>query len=309
MVKEISTAAFLCLLPAVSHLAAETPIQSGPRRVVIAAPAAGRFEILRQEDPQARHELGTPMKLLLGALVPGLPQLLEGKPRAWAYFAAEGASIAGFVSRNISGNNFRARYKLLARSARNNYVYPGFRNNTTETVDILLPGYGEYYEDLLKWPSSGDYDDDPSQAELQPEADPRTYNGHQWEIAKINNYTQTNGGLPVPAGEAEVQAALQAYNRQVYPVAYGWDWTGLDREKVDYRRLFDKSESAFRRRSTFATILVANHLVSVLDVLVSEKLNRADFMAGRGLQVHLELDRPDAPTGMARPTLSVSRQF
>ena len=85
-------------------------------------------------------------------------------------------------------------------------------------------GFGEYYEDLKKWPSSGDYDNDPSQSGIQPETDQRTYNGHQWRIAQINKYTKTSGGLPVPANPAEVDQAVDAYSRAVYPLEYNWDW-------------------------------------------------------------------------------------
>ncbi|HLA41118.1 MAG TPA: hypothetical protein VJ417_14045, partial [Candidatus Glassbacteria bacterium] len=166
--------------------------------------------LYQQEETATSHrELNTGLKLLLGALVPGLPQFLDGKVRAWGYFAAEATSIAGLIAGTVSGNNFKDQYKILAVTARDNFVYPGFRDNTTEPLDVLRPGYGEYYEDLLKWPSSGDYDDDPSQTGLQPESDPRTYNGHQWDIARINNYSETSGGLPIPASQAEEQAALE----------------------------------------------------------------------------------------------------
>ena len=205
----------------------------------------------RESSPESK--LNPPLRVLLGFLIPGLPQYLDRKWRSYGYFAVEGVSIAGLVVLNSRGNSYMNRYINLARTARTNYVYPGLRNNPEELSDPSLPGYGEYYEDLLKWPSSGDYDNDPSKEGVQPETDPRTYNGHQWKIARINNYTLTNGGLPVPASPAEEARALEAYKSAVYPSAYNWDWTGLERENEEYHRLFDRSEDSFRRMNPLST--------------------------------------------------------
>ncbi len=239
-------------------------------------------------------ELSPGVRLLLGALVPGLPQFLDGRPRAWAYFVAEGAAVGGLALLNSRGKSYENRYKNLTRAARGNFVYPGLRNNPTEDVNLIATGYGEYYEDMLKWPSSGDYDNDPDQGGVQPETDPRTYNGHQWDIAKINNYTGTSGGLPVPLSAAERQAALDAYLAQVYNKELNWYWTGLEAESDEYRRLFDRSEKSYRNRNKFITLLIANHLVSVLDVLITQRLNSSEALKGRGMNLGLLMYTPTA---------------
>jgi hypothetical protein len=250
------------------------------------------------------------LRVALGFLVPGLPQHLNGQWRSYGYFALEGASIAGLIVLNSQANARQERYTQLAGKARSNYVYPGLRNNSEEITDPSLPGYGEYYENLTKWESSGDYDDDPSQEGVQPETNPGTYNGHQWEIAKINNYSGTNGGLPVPENSQEEINALEAYMQQVYPMRYNWDWTGLDAESQRYLDLFNSSGDAFRRRSTFATILLANHLISGLDVLIQERVNRSQFMRSNRLRLHLEMEQRRVTGSIAvQPRLSLSHRF
>ncbi len=262
------------------------------------------------ESDQKGGKLSPGVRLLLGVLVPGLPQFLDGRPRAWAYFAAEGAAIGGLVLLNSRGNSYENRYVNLTRTARGNFVYPGMRNNPTEEVDLLAAGYGEYYEDLLKWPSSGDYDNDPNQAGVQPETDPRTYNGHQWEIAKINNFTGSNGGLPVALNASEQQAALDAYLAKVYLRELNWDWTGLEAENEEYYRLFDRSESSYRNRNKFTGLLVANHIISVLDVLITQRLSDSETLRNNGVNLGLRMYTPSAGTINDQvPMLVVGKAF
>jgi hypothetical protein len=267
-------------------------------------------KVLNQDKGSKLRNLSPPMRVLLGLLVPGLPQFFDGKIRSYGYFAVEGAGVAGLVLLTAKGSSHEKRYLNLARAARGNFLYPGFRNNPEEETNPMLPGFGEYYEDLLKWPSSGDFDNDPSRAGVQPETDPRTYNGHQWEIAQMNNYSASSGGIPVPASPAEEQAALETYKRQVYPSQYNWDWTGLDEENDEYHRLFDKSEDAYRGRIKFTAILLANHLVSALDVLVAERINRNSFLKSSNLQIHFEMHSLQADSnGLPFPALKFSRRF
>ena len=306
------------LIPAMPVFAGEDfpdAVRLGPaiERPSGSAPEQSRLldqKTLNQDKGGRLRNLSPPVRILLGLLVPGLPQFLDGKIRSYGYFAVEGVSVAGLVLLTAEGNSKEKRYINLARVARGNFIYPGFRNNPEEQTDLMLPGFGEYYEDLLKWPSSGDFDNDPSRDGIQPETDPRTYNGHQWEIARINNYSASNGGIPVPASPAEEQAAVEAYKRQVYPSQYNWDWTGLERENDDYHRLFGKSEDAYRRRSTFAAILFANHLVSALDVLVAERINRSDFLKASNIQIHFEMKNTQAePDGLPFPAVKFSHRF
>jgi hypothetical protein len=264
----------------------------------------------QRENDEKKGKLSPGVSLLLGVLVPGLPQFLDGRPRAWAYFAAEGVAVGGLLLLNSRGNSYENRYINLARAARGNFVYPGMRNNPTEEVDLMASGYGEYYEDLLKWTSSGDYDNDPNQQGVQPETDPRTYNGHQWEIARINNFTGSNGGLPVPLNEAEQQAALDAYLAKVYLRELNWDWTGLEAENGEYDRLFDRSESSYRNRNKFTGLLVANHIISVLDVLITQRLNNSEVLKSSGMNLGLRMYAPTAGTLTDQiPMLVVGKEF
>ncbi|HUU28388.1 MAG TPA: hypothetical protein VM123_11295 [archaeon] len=288
------------------------PVRQGPYPAERENFPAGK--ILRQDNAnEGRRDRkldNLPLRIMLGFLVPGLPQYLDGQWRSYGFFALEGASAAGLVFLDSRGKSRKEQYINLTIMARKNFAYPGLRNNQDELTEPMLRGYGEYYENLLKWPSSGDYDNDPSLEGVQPETDPRTYNGHQWEIAKINNYSLTSGGLPVPRGPGEEARALEAYKRFVYPSEYNWDWSGLERENERYHDLFDKSESAFRKRSTFITILLANHLLSGLDVLIAEKINSTPQLKAARLELHLELKQPQAAPGSGvYPAVTFSHRF
>ena len=317
--KSIFISGLLLLLGAALLIAAEPGLEEdyGPRasRGIFGERPADRGayqnQRLEQGESVRRERLDPRLRLLLGALVPGLPQLLDGKSRAYGYFAAEAVSITGLVVLSSRGDSHEYRYRILARTARRNFVFPGLRNNPDEVADPNIPGYGEYYEDMLKWASSGDFDNDPSLPGIQPETDTRTYDGHQWQIAKINNYTSSSGGIPVPGSPEEEQKALESYQRQVYPLKLNWDWTGLDSEYHEFHHLFDQSEAAYRRRSGFAALLLANHLVSVLDILVSEKLGNNKSLRNARVQLHLEMHRPVfAPAGsLPLPAVTLSHQF
>ncbi len=248
-------------------------------------------------------------KIALAALVPGLPQIIEGKRRGWAYVAAEGVSIAGMVYFNAQAHDRQARFRAIAREARRNFVLSGLRNNPEEVTDPLSGGFGEYYEDLTKWASSGDYDNDPSLDGIQPETDTRTYNGHQWEIAKINNYTGTSGGIPVAKSAEEEARALEAYKEAVYPLQYNWDWTGIEGSQDLYHDVFNSNDVSYRRRNRFTTILLANHIVSAIDMLVLEKLNRSQSMQRSGLSLGLYPCAGQTAADGPGVKLSLSRSF
>ena len=251
------------------------------------------------------------LEVALGFVVPGLPQLLRNQWRSYGYFAIEATSVGSLIALETQGDERRDRFKVLAQVPRSNYTYPGYRNNTEEIADPLPIGFGEYYEDMIKWQSSGDYDNDPTQPGIQPETDPRTFNGHQWEIAKINNYSGTFGGLPVPVNAAEETAAMQDYLERVYPMKFNWDWTGLDAEYDEYYHWFYRSEDAYRLRSKFQTLLVANHLVSGIDMLIQWRINTSKTMQSRNMQLKLEGSQVINSNGEISPrqNLSLSKSF
>lgn len=266
----------------------------GPRREVTGQPV-NINQVLTQQNVSGwqpvsvfNKEIHPLLEVALGFVVPGLPQLLRNQWRSYGYFAVEATGIGTLIALESQGDERRDRFKVLAQVPRSNYTYPGYRNNTEEIADPLPIGFGEYYEDMIKWQSSGDYDNDPSLPGVQPETDPRTYNGHQWEIAKINNYSGTFGGLPVPANETEEAAAVQDYLERVYPMKFNWDWTGLDAEYDEYHHWFYRSEDAYRLRSKFQTLLVANHLVSGIDMLIQWRINSSKAMQSHNLEFKLE---------------------
>ncbi|MCE5270173.1 hypothetical protein LLH00_02700 [bacterium] len=307
MMRPISLLA-VCLITGNLFAQAAPHLDAKPARTVYAqtetgagSPASREAEFIRNLPPGA--------KIALAALVPGLPQLMEGKRRGWAYFAAEGGSIAGMVFFNAQAHDRQDRFRAIARDARRNFVLSGLRNNPEEVTDPLAGGFGEYYEDLTKWASSGDYDNDPSLDGVQPETDTRTYNGHQWEIAKINNYTGTSGGIPVAKSAEEESRALAAYKEAVYPLQYNWDWTGIEDSEALYHDVFNSNDKSYRRRNRFTTVLLANHIVSAIDMLVLEKLNRSQGMQRSGLNLGLYPSPGRSADDCPGVRLNLSRSF
>lgn len=307
MTGEIMRPTFLL---AVLLLASTLNAQTNPVSVQQSSIASGRSVdgVLNNRGAEFIRDLHPGMRIALGALVPGLPQYMEGKWRGWAYFAAEGAAIAGMVFFNAQAHDRVDHYNEISRRARRNFVLGGLRNNPEEVTDEMSGGFGEYYEDLTKWTSSGDYDNDPSREGIQPETDTRTYNGHQWQIAKINNYSGTNGGIPVAQSAEEEARALAAYSEAVYPLQYNWDWTGLESSEILYHNVFNSAEDSYRGRNKFTAVLLANHIISAIDMLIMEKINQTRGMRNNSLSLELlprVVDPKDGP-GMA---LSVLKSF
>ncbi len=295
-------AVFLCSSSLVAQV---NPVTGQQSPIAAGRSVEGEF---KKSGSEFVRDLHPGIRIALGALVPGLPQYLEGQWRGWAYFAAEGAAITGMVFFNAQAHDRVDRYHEISRQARRNFVLGGLRNNPEEVPEEMSGGFGEYYEDLTKWTSSGDYDNDPSREGIQPETDTRTYNGHQWQIARINNYSGTNGGIPVAQSAEEEARALAAYSEAVYPLQYNWDWTGLESSETLYHKVFNSAEDSYRRRNKFTAVLLANHIISAIDMLVMEKINQTRGMRNNSLSLVLlprAVDPKDGP-GMA---LSVSKSF
>jgi len=72
--------------------------------------------------------------------------------------------------------------------------------------------------------------------------------------------------------------------------------------------VFNSAEDSYRRRNKFTAVLLANHIISAIDMLVMEKINQTRGMRNNSLSLVLlprAVDPKDGP-GMA---LSVSKSF
>lgn len=192
-------------------------------------------------------------------LLPGTGQLLLGKMRWPAYAALEAIGWFVHLERRREGRRLRNEYRELAwLSARAGAAEP------------RLDGDWEYYESLEQWPTSGRWDADTERAGLQPESDPRTFNGAVWALAR-DLYLPEEGGRDA---EAHTRA-LEFYRERAYPPELSWDWTADEASLRQYRELIDRSDTALRTATVVLGAVVANHLFSAADAFVAARLSSA----------------------------------
>jgi hypothetical protein len=105
---------------------------------------------------------------------------------------------------------------------------------------------------------------------VAPETDPRTYNGAVWLLAR-RTFWQNPDSAPPPTSP-EYQRALQFYEARAVGPEFLWSWQNSDLEWQEYRATIAHSDNAFRRAQNELGLLLANHIVSTIDALVSARL-------------------------------------
>jgi hypothetical protein len=138
-----------------------------------------------------------------------------------------------------------------------------------------------YYEAMSELDESGFFDADRFTDGVQPETNPQRYNGQQWERAKA---LHLSGQEPVP-GTAAYDSALAYYQRNAVPDGYRWDWRESPFEQEAFNRLIAQSDDALRTATRALGLILANHVVSAIDALVTARLQ----MVGPGtreLRIH-----------------------
>jgi hypothetical protein len=204
------------------------------------------------------------------AVLPGAGQYLLGEERWVPFVVLEAWAVLSYLDRRGDGRSLERAYKDLAWSVARR-VSSGARRDTVF----------QYYEALTEYDASGNLDVDPRQAGVQPELDVTTFNGGVWRLAR--QLYLPGGGL-YPPGSAEYQRALAYYMRRAIPPEYKWAWGASRLEQQVYIDLIDQSDDAFREATQLLGVLVANHIVSAVDALVTARLRRS---GDGGLQLRL----------------------
>jgi len=219
------------------------------------APAAATGQT-RADSAAARARVS--LRPLASLAVPGVGQLLAHEDRAAVYFAAELYTLNRYLALRSAGRHDAQRFRSLAyQVARRGYA--------TVPRDTVF----EYYEQMERFVQSGAFDTDPG-AGVAPETDPRTYNGSIWLLAR-RTYWQNPDSAPPPTSQ-EYQRALQFYEARAVGPAFLWSWQNADLEWQEYRATIAHSDNAFRRAQNELGLLLANHIVSTIDALVSARL-------------------------------------
>ncbi|MGH7569877.1 MAG: hypothetical protein ACREL9_13080 [Gemmatimonadales bacterium] len=197
-------------------------------------------------------------------VIPGSGQLLAGQDRGAVYLATELYALLRYVQLERAGEREADRFRALA------YVIAR-RGFTAERRDTVF----EYYEQMQRFPESGAFDGDSGVA-FAPESDPTTYNGSVWLLARRTFWPDPD--RPPDPTSPEYQRALQFYQERAVGPDYRWSWRDAPLEHQEFREAIRRSDRALRRAQTQIGILLANHVASAVDALISSRLAAA---AGR----------------------------
>lgn len=197
-------------------------------------------------------------------LVPGSGQLLAGQERGAAYVAVEVYSLVRILQLNDEGRREGDRYRDLAFDVARRTFSPVRRDTVFE-----------YFETMERFSESGLYDRDPGPA-LLPEIDAATYNGSVWLLARRTFWSDPD--LPPDPGSPEYLRAVRFYQDHAVGPNFQWTWRDASLEHGVFRESIRKSDTAFRRVQNMLGVLLANHVVSAVDALISSRLSAA---AGR----------------------------
>ena len=206
---------------------------------------------------------------LASLLIPGTGQLLAHQDRGAVYLAAEVYLLSRYLQLDHEAMAEQRRFQNLAFEVARRQYAPMRR-------DTIF----EYYEQMERFAESGSYDADPGPA-LVPESDPRTYNGSVWLLARRTFWEDP--AVPPDPTSPQYWKALQFYQARAVGPNFQWSWRDHSLEHEVFRDFIKRSDNAFRRAQNQIGLLLANHVVSTVDALISARMTAA---AGRPASMH-----------------------
>ncbi|HYV97402.1 MAG TPA: hypothetical protein VE967_08125 [Gemmatimonadaceae bacterium] len=219
---------------------------------------------------------------LASLAVPGAGQALLRRNRALAYMAAEAYAVLEYRSQSIEARRARAEYRTLANDVARR-VFDGTRP----------VGDFEYYETLEKYVESGAFDRIPG-GDIDPETDSRTFNGAIWLLARQTYWADPN--VPPPVNSEAYAKAVSLYLRRAATDEFRWSWRDAALEHDLYKRSIKRSNDAYRRARTELGLILANHLLSMVDAFATVRLRYPQASTGvsrmQGMQVVVGLPWP-----------------
>lgn len=228
------------------------------------------------------------LAVVASGIAPGAGQWLQGQRRWVPYAALEVWSWLRFRERRHESRVLADRYRDLAwRVAR--------RVSVGERRDSIF----EYYEAMTHFQASGAFDTSPFQDGVQPERDAGTFNGDIWALSRALHFAP--GQEPTP-GTPQYEAALAYYEAHAIPAAYAWAWGASNLEQQVFVDLISDSDDAYRDGTRMLGLILANHIASAVDALVTARL--------RALGAHdAELRTEPDPSDPARVRTSLRVHF
>ena len=236
--------------------------------VGIASIVAAGAVVAQREEPSP----STLVRPLASLLVPGTGQLLAHQDRGAVYLAAEVYLVSRFLQLDHEAMQEAQRFQNLAFDVARRAYLPVRR-------DTIF----EYYEQMERFAESGYYDSDPGSAFL-PELDPQTYNGAVWLLAR-RTYWENPDVWPDPTSP-EYWRAVQFYQARAVGPNFQWSWRNHSLEHEVFRDYIKRSDTAFRRAQNQVGLLLANHVLSAVDALISARMSTA---AGRAAEMRTSI--------------------
>ena len=223
--------------------------------------AMARGAAAQQQEPSA----SVFVRPLASLLLPGTGQLMAHQDRGAVYLAAEVYLVSRFLQLDHEATAEARRFQNLAFDVARRTYGPVRR-------DTIF----EYYEQMERFAESGFYDGDPGAAFI-PETDSTTYNGSMWLLARRTYWEDPN--VPPDPTSPEYWKALQFYQARAVGPNFQWSWRDHSLEHGVFRDYIKRSDNAFRRAQNQIGLLLANHVLSAVDALISARMSAA---AGRG---------------------------
>lgn len=248
--------------------------------VVAAAPAGAQDSTGADGSIRARPRPWLPP--LASLVVPGTGQLLLGQPRGMLYLAVEAYTLGAYVRQSAIARSEGDLFRDLAFEVARRVFGPAVRDTAFE-----------YFETMAHYAESGAYDLDPGPA-LVPEIDPATYNGAQWLLARRTFWTDPE--VPPDPASPEYIRAIQFYQARAVGPNFQWSWRDAPLEQATFRQAIERSDDAYRGARNFLGLLLANHVVSLADALVSSRLTR---LVGRPTRVSTVVHPTGVRVGVA----------
>jgi len=224
--------------------------------------AAGQAQ--QQQQPPA----GVLVRPLASLIIPGMGQLMAHQDRGAVYIAAEVYLLSRYLQLDHEAIVEARRFQSLAFDVARQSFAPMRR-------DTIF----EYFEQMERFAESGRYDADTGPAFI-PESDPATYNGSVWLLARRTFWADPN--IPPDPTSLQYWKALQFYQARAVGPNFLWSWRNHSLEHEVFKDYISRSDNAFRRAQNQVGLLLANHVLSAVDALISARMSAA---AGRAAEM------------------------
>ncbi len=259
---------------ALCGLTAAVSAQKLPAPVLRGAPQAAATDSL-EDGARARAKRWAPIASLV---VPGLGQALLKENRALGYGVTEVYALLEFSAWRTEARRRRAEYRRLAADVAR-----------SQFGDNPPVGPFAYYETMRSFVSSGAFDRIPGGG-LDPELDESTFNGRIWRLARETYWADPD--VAPNEESAAFRSAVGLYIQRAVLPEYAWSWRNASLEFDLYRLTIQRSNTAFRRAQEFASVLLANHLLSMVDAIATVRLQMPDDPATGIWSLHASVPWP-----------------